>query len=168
MRITLIDQFLKYDAEFKTLNFNKVFTEKELSRYEEMFKYFDRTGKGTISREDFPTAIRALGVLVTTFELRELASYLDPDRTQKMNMKQFLIGVYALRGRKPNQNEIYNSLKVFDRTSTGRIQVEEMKQILMNIGDIVNPNEFDAVFSELEMDRGFVTIDELVELLTIS
>jgi hypothetical protein len=46
----------------------------------------------------------------------------------------------------------------------------------MNIGDIVNPNEvckpqlnkFDAVFSELEVENGFVTIEDLVELLTIS
>lgn len=106
-----------------------------------MFKYFDRTGKGYISREDLPTAIRALGFLVTTFELRDLAAYLDPDRTKCITLKQFLIGVYAVGGRKPNVNEIQSSLRVFDRTSTGRIQVDEMKQILMTIGDIVNPSE---------------------------
>lgn len=51
-----------------------------MGKYEEMFKYFDRNGKGFITRDDLPTAIRALGFLVTTFELRDLSSYLDPNK----------------------------------------------------------------------------------------
>jgi len=42
-----------------------------------MFKFFDRQGKGFLKREDLPFSLRALGFLVTTLEVREIATYLD-------------------------------------------------------------------------------------------
>ena len=131
-----------------------------------MFKYFDRNGKGYISREDLPTAIRALGFLVTTFELRDLATYLDPNKTNKYALKAFLTGIYAVKDRKPDKNEIYKSLSVFDRTHTGRIHIESLRKILTEIGDIVDDNEFDTVMSELETTDDYVNIEDLVEILT--
>jgi Ca2+-binding EF-hand superfamily protein len=157
---------MRIDSELQSLNFQRVFSATDLARYEEMFKYFDRTGRGYITREDLPTAIRALGFLVTTFELRDLASYLDQSRTNKYSLKQFLTGVYAVKDRKPDKNEIYKSLQVFDRNGSGKIHIESLRKILTEIGDIVDDNEFYTVFAELENADDYVSIDELVEILT--
>ena len=46
-----------------------------------MFVYFDKTGNSTIKRDDLGFALRAIGYLVTTIEIRELGMYLDPKKT---------------------------------------------------------------------------------------
>ena len=58
-----------------------MYSAKELSKFEETFKYFDRLGLGYMKREDLPFALRAMGFLITTVEAREIGAYLDPGRT---------------------------------------------------------------------------------------
>lgn len=46
-----------------------------------MFVYFDKTGNKTIRKEDLGLALRAIGYLVTTVEIRELGLFLDPKKS---------------------------------------------------------------------------------------
>lgn len=47
----------------------------------DMFIYFDKTGNKTIRKEDLGFALRAIGYLVTTVEVRELGLFLDPKKS---------------------------------------------------------------------------------------
>lgn len=58
-----------------------------------------------------------------------------------MDYKKYLTAIYIVRNRQPDKNEIYQSLCVFDKERTGFIEVVQLKQILMQIGDIVSANE---------------------------
>lgn len=114
-----------------------------------MFVYFDKSGNSTIKRDDLGFALRAIGYLVTTIEIRELGMYLDPKKTQILNFEQFITACYNVRNRKPNKLEIINALKIFEKNKSGYIDVKEIKSIITKIGDVLNLTEFDIVISEI-------------------
>lgn len=86
-------QYIKYpkvDIEIVKKAFNVV----ELKTVADMFTYFDRMGQKCIKRDgksieyvDLAFALRALGYLVTTLEVRELAAFLDPKKTSKISFE---------------------------------------------------------------------------------
>lgn len=52
-----------------------------------MFVYFDKTGNKTIKKDDLGLALRAIGYLVTTIEIRELGMFLDPKKMGILNFE---------------------------------------------------------------------------------
>ncbi|CAD8166098.1 unnamed protein product [Paramecium pentaurelia] len=158
-------KFTKVDAETA----KKAFTPQELKQIMDMFVYFDKTGNNTIKRDDLGFALRAIGYLVTTIEIRELGMYLDPKKTQILNFEQFITACYNVRNRKPNKQEIINALKIFEKNKSGYIDVKEIKSIITKIGDVLNLTEFDIVISEITQQfNGFIKTDDLVNLLIMS
>ncbi|CAD8128261.1 unnamed protein product [Paramecium sonneborni] len=158
-------QFTKVDGETA----KKAFTPQELKQIMDMFVYFDKNGNNTIKRDDLGFALRAIGYLVTTIEIRELGMFLDPKKTQFLNFEQFITACYNVRNRKPNKQEIINALKTFEKNKSGYIEVKEIKSIITKIGDALNLTEFDIVISEItQSQNGFIKTEDLVSLLIMS
>jgi Ca2+-binding EF-hand superfamily protein len=82
-------------------------------------------------------------------------------------LRQYHQAIYVFRDKKPVKEEIETSLTIFDKEKDGQVDVHELKNILMNMGDIVTQSEFDSVFSELKAHKGRVKMNELVDLLMI-
>ncbi|KAM3139844.1 hypothetical protein pb186bvf_008086 [Paramecium bursaria] len=134
--------YLKYQKQ-DLESIKKAFSVKEIKSISDMFTYFDRSGQKFIKREDLGFALRALGYLVTTLEIREMAAFLDSGKTQKINFEQFLQACYFVRNRKPDQNEILAAIKTFEN-GKGLVNVQDLRSILTSIGDIVNQTEFET------------------------
>jgi calmodulin len=52
-----------------------------------MFVYFDKIGNKTMKKEDLGLALRAIGYLVTTIEIRDLGIFLDPKKSGILNFE---------------------------------------------------------------------------------
>ncbi len=60
------------------------FTDREYERFQEAFKFFDRVGDGTMSTDDVGLALRAMGALIATKEIKLLIAKYDADGTGKV------------------------------------------------------------------------------------
>lgn len=85
--------------------------------------------------------------------MREIAAQLDPRKTQLLSLDQFLTACYYVRDRKPDKNEIYNALKIFDSAKTGYVNVADVRSVVTSIGDLVTGIEFETVFAEIEVNQ---------------
>lgn len=53
------------EISYPKYNFDDRFTDIEINKFAELFKYFDRHGNGTMDVRDLGTAMRAMGALIT-------------------------------------------------------------------------------------------------------
>lgn len=81
--------------------------------------------------------LRAVGLLVGTYDVRQVAEKLDTDKSGKLNLRQYQQAIYVFKDKKPVREEIEGSLTIFDKEKNGQVDVNELKNILMNMGDII-------------------------------
>ena len=62
-------------------NYDDRFTDIEIQKFNELFQYFDRHANGSMDIRDLPSAMRALGALITDAEIKVLVDKYDPDKS---------------------------------------------------------------------------------------
>ena len=65
-------------VSYPKYNYDDRFTDIEISKFNELFTYFDRNGNGKMDIRDLPLAMRAMGALVTDPEINLLIKKYDP------------------------------------------------------------------------------------------
>ena len=79
----------------------------------------------------------------------------------KRNNKNFINGnnVKNSEFNDNNENEIVDSFKYFDLNKEGKVNLDEIKQILTSFGDKMTEEEFDKIFNSVNINidkNGFI------------
>jgi Ca2+-binding EF-hand superfamily protein len=157
-----------------SIAFPHSFSSMEASAYRDIFIFFDRKGKGVIPYQDLGTVLRALGFLVSNSKLKEIIGELRAANKKKgvesveegVGFKDFFGIIGKVKGIKAEKLEVL--MGPFDKEKTGWVKVEEFKQVLSTLGDILGPNEIDFVMSGLSISKnGKFEIKELINILSM-
>lgn len=74
--------------------------------------------------------------------------------------------MHAVREKKPNKSELEQALNEFDKQKNGFINYNELKKILMTIGDIITEEDYAKALSNLKIpENGLVKKQEIVKAL---
>ena len=106
--------------------------ERELA---EAFKEFDEDNSGTISKEEFGNFMRKLGYKPTLVELQEMIDEVDKDKSGNIGFDEFKMIMTKTIRDEFTQNSSIEAFAVFDKTKTGKIKKDVLKNILMTKGD---------------------------------
>ena len=115
--------------------FEDKFTDVELEKFREAFLFFDRDGDGTISNDDVPLALRAMGALVSNEEVDQLLKKYDPDNTGVIDQNDYIACLAESMNKEDDEDQIRSSFAVFDKEDNGLMPIEEMRHVLTRIGD---------------------------------
>lgn len=143
-------------------------TEEKIAEYFMAFQMFDRDGDGTISTNDLGTVMRSLGQNPTDAELRQLVQEEgDKDDSGTIDFPGFLTMVAKVLRHDESEEELREAFRLFDTDGSGSINAEELKKVMLNLGEKLSKEDLEEMIKEADMDGdGTVDYEEFVTMMT--
>lgn len=113
--------------------------------WKDMFVFYDKSNKGSISNKRIPKYLTAVGVIVSNKEIETVISKFNEEMTFNDIWNEF-------SGKKAivNDDEILQAFREFDQG--GVINTKDFKYILMSLGDKLTEAEADKLISYFRKD----------------
>ncbi|KAL0482926.1 calmodulin, partial [Acrasis kona] len=137
----------------------------KISQYKEAFSLFDKDSDGAISTKELGTVMRALGSNPTQSELQDLIKELDPQKSGKIDFGQFLDAM-AKGFRAPDTEEqIRDAFRIFDKDNSGTITVDDLKHIMLNLGEKLTQEEVDEMLVHANIKSGKINYADFAKIM---
>lgn len=139
------------------------FTTEEINRYRAAFQLFDDDRDGVVTSSQVGVVLRSLGANLTDARIEELVAGLerrgplerkrkmDPDR---VDFPEFL-SMMAIAQAEADDDEserqnLMDAFKVFDRHGAGRVSSQELRAVLLSLGETMSPREADLLLRDAD------------------
>ncbi len=127
--------------------------DEKISECREVFDLFDKDKDGAITAKELGDVMRALGANPTQAELDEMTLEVVKDETsQRIEFKEFL-QLFAKKMKDPDTEEdLLEAFRVFDHDNDGIISNEELKHVMVTLGEFMSEEEADEMVREADID----------------
>ena len=141
-------------------------TEDKITEFKEAFEIFDKDKDGFITIKELGEIMKNLGQNPTDAELQDMINEVDIDGNGNIDFKEFL-GLMARKMRDTDsEEELIEAFKVFDRDGNGLISSQELKHVMVSLGEKITDEEVDEMIKEADMDGdGFISYEEFVKMI---
>ncbi|XP_060582291.1 neo-calmodulin-like [Ruditapes philippinarum] len=135
--------------------------------YWEAFNLFDKDGSGSICKDEFGKATRALGFNPTDQQIADLLKQYDTNNTDRLEFVEFKTLIKELYKKNPNdKNAIRNAFKVLDRDQSGYIEAKELKEVLQKCGQSLSDDEISEMIAVADSNKdGKINYNEFTEYM---
>ncbi|XP_066919221.1 calmodulin-like isoform X2 [Clytia hemisphaerica] len=142
-------------------------TIEEINEYKQAFALYDRNSNGTINQNELLSVLRSLGQNPTEQEVQDIINEMDANKNGKIEFQEFLEKMAERNERNDMSEDLRNAFRVFDANGDGRISVEELRHVMVNLGDPLTDEEVDEMMREADKDNdGYVDYEEFVTMMT--
>lgn len=125
-------------------------TPSQLVEINSSFKFFDKDGNGHITLKEFGMVVKALGLKMTTHEIKELTGTFDTDGNGMIEFDEFLRMMAPKMLRDTGEWELDRALALFDHNNSGFIDLSHVRDVLTNWGTHpLSKDECDSLLGEL-------------------
>ncbi|XP_077247692.1 calmodulin-like [Tasmannia lanceolata] len=144
-----------------------ILTEEQISEFQEAFCLFDKDGDGCITIEELATFIGSLGQNPTEEELQEMIGEMDLDGNGTIEFGEFLKLMARKMKETDAEEELKEAFKVFDKDQNGFISANELRHVMINLGERLTDEEVQQMIREADLDGdGQVNYEEFVRMMT--
>lgn len=143
----------------------------QVREFRSAFAFFDKDGDGRITADELSTVIRtSLGQSPTPSELRDMVSEVDADGDGTIEFAEFLALMARNRCKDGDgEEELREAFGVFDRNQDGLISREELRHVMVSLGEKMSEEEVDGMIFEADLDGdGFVDFREFVRMMMLA
>ncbi|XP_021753845.1 probable calcium-binding protein CML13 [Chenopodium quinoa] len=141
--------------------------EDQIASMREAFSLFDTDGDGKIAPSDLGIVMRSLGSNPTQSQLRHI---LEREKlTSPFDFHRFLeLMVKYMKPDDPFESELRDAFRVLDKDCSGFVSVSDLRHILTNIGEKLDPAEFDDWIQEVDVgEDGRFQYEEFISQLLV-
>ncbi|KAK9146558.1 hypothetical protein Sjap_006461 [Stephania japonica] len=143
-----------------------VLTEEQIVEFQEAFCLFDKDGDGCITIEELATVIRSLDQNPTEQELHDMISEVDIDGNGTIEFGEFLNLMAKKMKETDAEEELKEAFKVFDKDQNGYISANELRHVMINLGEKLTDEEVEQMIREADLDGdGQVNYEEFVRMM---
>jgi calmodulin len=137
----------------------------KIEEFREAFNVFDNNGNGRISAAELGEIFLSVGQKPSEHELQEMINEVQENEDDdEITFEQFLKMVRKRMKDVDTEEELIEAFKFFDTEGTGLINVEDLKQMMLNLGETLDPEELEEVIMEADEDNdGYVNYEEFVK-----
>merc|ERR1712154_213204 len=141
-------------------------TEQQKNEYKQAFELFDLNKNGKITHKELKKIMQGLGQNPTEVEIDELVKEIDADGDGTIDFDEFL----AMLTRKANTNQmeddIEKAFKVFDKGNRGKIGPNELREIMLGLGEDLTDEQLQIMIKEIDSDGdGYVTFEDFKNVM---
>ncbi|XP_052105384.1 calmodulin-beta-like [Mytilus californianus] len=142
-------------------------SEETIAEFKEAFGLFDKDNNGQITSSELGTVMRSLGQNPTNADITDMINEVDSDGSGTINFTEFT----NMMGKKmENSNpveDLREAFKIFDKNNDGKIDTNELKKVMVNIGEKLTDEEANEMIKEADVDGdGKVNYEEFVKMMT--
>ena len=131
----------------------------QIKMYKEAFAIFDKNGAGIISTKELGQVMRSLRMNPTEQELQDLIGEIDQNNNGQIDFNEFLL----VMAKKAKDTDILerslDAFRVFDKQNKGLIAINDIRDILLNLGEKISANEVEELLADLEEVNGENELD---------
>ena len=145
---------------------NDYLTEEKIQEFKEAFEIFDKDKDGYITIKELGEIMKQLGQVPSETELQDMINEVDVDGNGNIDFKEFL-GLMARKMRDTDtEEELIEAFKVFDRDGNGLISTNELKHVMLSLGEKITDEEVEEMVKEADIDGdGFINYEEFVRMI---
>ena len=135
--------------------------------YQDAFEMFDKDKDGTISAKELANVMETLvGQKPSMDEITSMIKEVDLNSDGKIELGEFIQLMLKNSPDTETEEEVINAFRVFDKEGNGLINTEELKHIMMTIGDKMTEDEAEEMIREADIDEdGVINYEEFVRMM---
>ena len=134
-------------------------TDEQITECNEIFdECFDKEGNGKLEISELRKLLMWCNFNPTTREVKEFVNTYDPTGSKWISKENCMKIIDSRAGNPDSYEELWEALKHFDKSGSGKIEVPEFRLILASMGEPIDENLVDDVIKELEID-GLINIE---------
>ncbi|XP_060577948.1 calmodulin-A-like [Ruditapes philippinarum] len=138
-----------------------------IAEFKLAFEMFDKDNDGTISSTELGVVMRSLGQNPTEQELKDMINEVDVDGNGTIDFPEFCQMMNRRMTEHNEPEELMEAFKVFDKDGNGYISEEELKYVMMNLGEKMTDDEVKEMMREADVDGdGQISYQEFVTMMT--
>merc|ERR1711892_90340 len=146
-------QFLSHrHSQYQQARMSESLSKDKLAEFQYCFSLLDTDKNGVITTGDIKSSLTALGYYPTDVELQEMVTKLDSNRNGEIEFEEFLSMITKKMKSGASDEEIKDTLRVFDKDCNGFISAAELRQALANLGEKLSDDELDEMIKEVDFD----------------
>ncbi|XWS58337.1 hypothetical protein CRYUN_Cryun08bG0025600 [Craigia yunnanensis] len=147
----------------------EVMSEEQIAEFQEAFSLFDKDGDGCITIEELAIAIKSLDQDPTEEELQNMINEVDTDGNGTIEFGEFLNLMARKMKEAEAEEELKEAFREFDKDQDGYISPNELRQVMMNIGEKLTDEELEQMIREADLDGdGQVNYEEFVRMMLVA
>ncbi|KAK9716451.1 hypothetical protein RND81_06G234500 [Saponaria officinalis] len=141
--------------------------DQHLASMREAFALFDTDGDGMIDPSDLGAVMRSLGSNPTQAQLCHIVEV--EKLSNPFDFTQFLgIMTKHMKPDDPFESDLRHAFRVLDKESSGFVSVSDLRHILTNIGEKLEPQEFDEWIQDVDVGSdGRFEYEEFISQLLV-
>ncbi|KAG8649749.1 calmodulin-like protein 11 isoform X2 [Manihot esculenta] len=146
-----------------------VLSEEQIFEFQEAFCLLDKDGDGRITFDELATAIKSLELNPTEEELQRMINEVDVNGNGTIEFGEFLNLMARKMKESDAEEELKEAFKVFDKDRDGYISPNELRHVMINLGEKLTDEELEQMIKEADLDGdGQINYDEFVRIMLAS
>ncbi|KAH8371893.1 hypothetical protein KR093_009267 [Drosophila rubida] len=125
---------------------------RELQEFQHAFDMLDSEHDGSITFKDLATFIRNLGKEATENELLAMINEVDADGNGSVEFAEFVTAMTMRMCRMPDDDELREAFRVFDRDNSGYITVEKIRNVMVDLSTKVTEEEIEEMLRDANVE----------------
>jgi len=142
--------------------------EEKSREVKEAFDMFDRDKDGKINNNELNNVMKALGYNLTEKEVSEIMGENDNDNDGKLKFEEVLYLVNNRSKEIDTEDELIEAFRLFDKEGKGYIGTEEIKHLLLMLGESMTNEEIEEIITQADLDGdGKVSYQDFAKLMLL-
>ena len=109
---------------------------------------------------------KSINIDASDEEIKEIIGKLDLENKTEINYEEFLSIINQKDKDVDEEEEVLKAFKVFDKEGNGLININELKDIMLNIGNNWSEDELNEMLGEADIDMdGYINYEEFVRTM---
>jgi len=142
-------------------------SEDELEEIKERFDMFDKKGDGKVDDFQVIDVLRACGLNPLTADVQKIIEDSELKGT-RVELEKFCAIYEQISGAagQATYEDMMEAFKTFDRDNVGEIAVATLRQLLVNIGDVLTEEQADIIVATYEdPERASISYQGMIKAL---
>jgi len=135
--------------------------------YQDAFAFFDTDNDGIITTKSLGPLLRHCGENPSEAEVQDMVNVVDKDATGDIKFPNFLVMMCQKFSDNNAEDEIREAFKVFDNDGNGFINRQELRVVMMNLGEKLTEDEIECLIDDVDIDGdGQINYEEFYIMMT--
>ncbi|CAF3072827.1 unnamed protein product [Rotaria sp. Silwood2] len=97
--------------------------------------------------------MRSLGLNPTNKEIADLIAEVDKNGNQNLDFQEFVAFMNKHWNEGDQEAELREAFRLFDRDNSGYITINELKEVMLNMGEKLNQEELEDMMREADVNK---------------